>query len=222
MERQPYLSALVILFLLVLAAGCSTSEKDWQKAEKLNTIEAYEAFLQKHPQGQLADSARQEIEELEWRRTVSLGTVEAYEAFLQKHSQGQLADSARQEIEELEWQKTMNVGTVEAYEAFLRGHPQSTLGTTARLNRDVLNIVVNKIDSFFIYEGSEVLIMYEPSGEVIQLKYINGKWQVLKSEVSEVKRGRVMIIGKAQAGARIGAGATAGEGGVELAINKEL
>jgi len=278
MKRQPYLIALLVLFFLVLTSGCSNTKKDWQEAEQLGTVKAYETFLQKHSQGQFADSARQEIEELEWQKTMGIGTVELYETFLQEHSQGQFADRARQEIEELEWQKTISLGTVKAYEMFLQKHPQgqfadssrhkieeiewkkilsintvevydsfmqkypqSEFNKKAKFNKDILKMVIPKIDHFFIYEGSEVLIFfYDPQDKLIKLKYINSIWEILKSEVSEVKRGKVMIVGSAKAGTKLPVGARvakgtftyegfgtssipiAGEGGVVLVIEKEL
>jgi hypothetical protein len=66
MKRGFYLNVSLILSVLLLASACSNSKKDWQETETLNTVEAYEAFLQKHPSGSFADSARQGIEKLEW------------------------------------------------------------------------------------------------------------------------------------------------------------
>jgi len=185
MKRKSYFSALLVLFILILTTGCSDPKKDWQEAEKLDTIEAYESFLQKHSAGQFADSARQRIEELEWQNATNLGTVEGYETFLEKYPQGELSEKAK-------------------------------------LNRDILELIITKIPSFLVYEESEVLIMYDPSGELISLKYQNDKWEILRSEVREVKRGSVMIIGRAKAGTEVAPGAYAGEGGLELAIKKEL
>ena len=38
---------LVLLCVLVLI-GCATVKKDWEKAESINTIEAYQDFLRNH------------------------------------------------------------------------------------------------------------------------------------------------------------------------------
>lgn len=83
--------------------------------------------------------------------------------------------------------------------------------------------IIGKIPSYFTYEGSEVLITYKPSGEQISLTYKNGKWIIVKSEVGDkFKHGKVMIMGKANAGAKLPGGARAGDGGIIVAIQTEL
>jgi len=59
--------------LLCLMLGCASEERQWTEARSANTVEALQAFLTKHAEGRLADSARARIEEL--TRVVITGRV---------------------------------------------------------------------------------------------------------------------------------------------------
>jgi len=53
-----------ILLAFLANTGCSNLQKDWQTAEKLDTIEGYTSFLKKYPQSQFAEPANKKIIEL--------------------------------------------------------------------------------------------------------------------------------------------------------------
>lgn len=83
--------------------------------------------------------------------------------------------------------------------------------------------IVEKVPSYFVYEGSKVLVLYDPSGELIELIYKKGKWQIVKSEVGDkIKPGKIMIIGKAKAETEIRPGVKAAGEGFELTIKAEI
>lgn len=75
------------LLVFILVIGCSNPNKDWQDTVKKNSIEAYSEFLQRNPESNFDDTAKQILEELEWKNAIKLGTDEAYESFLQKYPQ---------------------------------------------------------------------------------------------------------------------------------------
>ena len=51
---------LILLFALLLT-GCATTKGDWEKANRLNTAEAYEEFLRKHPESEFTEEAKKRI-----------------------------------------------------------------------------------------------------------------------------------------------------------------
>ena len=65
MKRLFYFWVLFII-LVVITAGCETVH--WDKAWPVNTIKAYEEFLQKHPEGIFADEARSRIKKLHFKK----------------------------------------------------------------------------------------------------------------------------------------------------------
>lgn len=61
--------------------------------------------------------------------------------------------------------------------------------------------IVDKIPTVLNYEGSDVAIVYNPSGDAIYILNVGGNWRIIMSEVGDnIKLGKVRIIGKAGAG----------------------
>ncbi len=125
------LSTRITLGVATLAAGlllcCSSPEKELRKAREAGTTEALDAFLAKHPDGPLAEQARDAKEQLVFDAAKAKNTLDAYNAFLKTYPSGKLAPAARAAIEELQLGLAQKTGTIEAYEEFMRSHPQSPL-----------------------------------------------------------------------------------------------
>ncbi|HZO23997.1 MAG TPA: SPOR domain-containing protein [Steroidobacteraceae bacterium] len=95
------LAAIVVLALLI--AGCSREQQDWRAAEAADTIEAYDQFVQRHPESELVTEARTRVaqlgEERDWREAGAVDTADAYRQFLTQHPNGKWAQEARVRIE---------------------------------------------------------------------------------------------------------------------------
>lgn len=92
--------------LCVVLAGlvaCSAEQQDWRSAESAGTSEAYQRFLDQHPESELAAKARERVgefaEERDWTQAMRLGTSDAYRGFLAAHPGGRWAQEARIRIE---------------------------------------------------------------------------------------------------------------------------
>lgn len=96
-------SALVAVCVMLLMGGCSREQQDWRSAESTDTVEAYDRFIQKHPESELTTQARARVaqlgEERDWQRAGSADNVEAYRQFLAEHPNGKWAQEARIRIE---------------------------------------------------------------------------------------------------------------------------
>jgi len=94
-------AALVAALLTV--AGCSGEQQDWRSAEAAGTSEAYQHFLEQHPDSELAGKARERVgefaEDRDWSQAAKLGTAEAYRSFLAAHPKGRWSQEARIRIE---------------------------------------------------------------------------------------------------------------------------
>lgn len=88
---------------VALMGGCSRERIDWKSAESADTQEAYDHFLERHPDGELAAQARTRLgqiaEDKDWQRTVTTDTADAYRQFLAQHPAGKWAEEARIRIE---------------------------------------------------------------------------------------------------------------------------
>lgn len=118
---------LTVLVILVLT-GCATIKGDWEKAKGLNTITAYQEFLQNHPQSEFSDDAKHRIEKLEWIKAYKLNTVDGYQRFIKEYSSSKFISEAKQRIEALEpiaWKEAMSQNTVSEYQEFVSVYPNS-------------------------------------------------------------------------------------------------
>jgi len=83
--------------------ACGGEGRDWRSAEAADTVEAYDGFLEKHPEGEHVTQARARLEQLaedrEWQRATTKDTAAAYREFLAQHPNGKWAGEARIRVE---------------------------------------------------------------------------------------------------------------------------
>lgn len=82
----------------LLLAGCGELQ-DWRSTQRADTLEAYESFLDRHPQSQYAPVAQRRaadlLEQRDWRIATELDTAESYRSFLDLHPKGRWAREAK-------------------------------------------------------------------------------------------------------------------------------
>jgi len=95
--------ALLSLLAGLATAACSQEQEDWRSAEGADTTEAWQRFVEQHPDSELVGQARTRIAQLEVQRDFRVadyqGTVDAYREFLAHHPSGKWAELARIRIE---------------------------------------------------------------------------------------------------------------------------
>jgi hypothetical protein len=111
-----------LLSLLVgLATACSREQQDWRSAEGADTTEAWQRFIEQHPQSELVNQAHARIAQLEVQREFQFadhaGTVDAYREFLAHHSSGKYAELARIRIESFSFGSAPRIAPPTAEEA---------------------------------------------------------------------------------------------------------
>jgi cell division septation protein DedD len=105
MSRNARILAMTVASVLACTAlaGCSREKIDWKSAEAADTVQGYDRFLERHPDGALATQARarvaQLIEDRDWKKATSADTAESYREFLAQHESGKWAEEARIRIE---------------------------------------------------------------------------------------------------------------------------
>jgi len=90
--------------VVLLVAGCG-ADRDYQAAERANTVVAFDDYLRLHPDGAHAREARAHlavlVEEREWQRARSADTADAYQQYLRGYPDGQHAHDAQAAIANL-------------------------------------------------------------------------------------------------------------------------
>jgi hypothetical protein len=130
-NKSARFSIVVAVLAAAMLVACSSPERELRKAKEAGTVEALDAFLAKHPEGPLAEQAKDAKEQLFFDRAKTAGTVAAYQDFLKKYPQGKLLGAAQAAIEELHFKEADKVGTIEAYENFLNQHSQGAFAKKA-------------------------------------------------------------------------------------------
>jgi outer membrane protein assembly factor BamD (BamD/ComL family) len=99
MRIKSLLGALAILSFLLFA--CSSAEKDYEKAKQENTAQAYEKFIQKHPQSNLVENASRTLDSIRFEMVKSKRSIEAYNEFVKKYPQSNFINEAKINIDVL-------------------------------------------------------------------------------------------------------------------------
>ncbi|HOJ14921.1 MAG TPA: hypothetical protein PLS81_02770 [Deltaproteobacteria bacterium] len=95
------LPALAAALFAVLATGCSTVNIDWDMANSINTIEAYEEFLAKHPDSVYTDEALRRVEPMRFKKAMEDGSPRALTAYLVRYPDGRHVAAVRARLKEL-------------------------------------------------------------------------------------------------------------------------
>jgi outer membrane protein assembly factor BamD (BamD/ComL family) len=121
-----------LVAMLAVLTSCSNPERDFEKAQKVNTEQAYESFIKKHPESSLVAQAKARIEQNAFEAARKAASVPAYEDFLKRFQTGSRASEARLELESLEFSTANKTATADAWRAYLGKYPSSTNAPLAR------------------------------------------------------------------------------------------
>ena len=138
-NRYRFLLALPLCGALTLAA-CGTAQKDWTNASTVDTVSAYQAFLDKHPKDEHAQQAQTRIAALQddvaWKTAQGGNSTDSYQAYLQAEPNGTHAQAARDAMMGLDranaWKTAQSAGSAAALQAFLQKYPQGSEADQAR------------------------------------------------------------------------------------------
>lgn len=103
MRTSRLLPIAVAAAAVLVLGGCSRVKDDWKAAQGADTSEAYQDFLQQHPDSEFAVQAQARLKQLaedrDWQQAASTDTLEAYEQFVAQHADSKWAQEARVRIE---------------------------------------------------------------------------------------------------------------------------
>ncbi|MGH8326648.1 MAG: SPOR domain-containing protein [Steroidobacteraceae bacterium] len=89
--------------LLLLLTACSRAQQDWRVAQQVGTAQAYEVFVARHPDSELASVARERAaqltEQAAWQEATRANTVAAYRDYLATYPNGSWSQDARIRME---------------------------------------------------------------------------------------------------------------------------
>ena len=125
-------------------------QRDWEEAEAINTISAYEEYIKSHPQGRHRDDATARLETLAPQKRKNSPVMPA-EAFLKAYPRGAFMDEA---LEKLYFEQAVQGNTILAYEDFLKRYPSGRRAEDVRLRIEKLAFAEAQAkDTVAAYEG---------------------------------------------------------------------
>ena len=199
-----------VLVIPGLIAGCATMQSRWAATESADTITAYEDFLNKYPEGDLANQARARLKELyeqrDWKEAEAQNTISAYEDFLKRYTLGILADDARLRIEKLDFEQAQAKDTISAYDGFLQRYPQGIFADEARSRREKLYVIRSASEwGAIMYPKSNTNIRAKRSaasklkgqlkaGRPVKVDFLQGAWYAV-FQVTAKQQNEKMALG---------------------------
>jgi hypothetical protein len=124
----------------LLLTACGSAQGDWNEARAANTVAAYEAFIDKHPNTPQSVQAHQQIailnDEQGWAQALATNTAEAFQSYLEQRPTGVYAGQAHDRISSIErmnaWYESSSAGTTDALQEFLQRYPHAPESDRAR------------------------------------------------------------------------------------------
>jgi len=117
-------SAPANLALGVLLSALVACQSSFNKAQKTDSIEAYQEYLQTDQSSELVVLAQERLAELEFQRAKELHSILGYKRFLEKFPNAPEAKPAAVLLENLRFENAMTAGTPHALRHFLREYPE--------------------------------------------------------------------------------------------------
>lgn len=89
--------------ILLLVSACSRAQQDWRVAQQAGTAQAYDVFVARHPDSELAGVARERAAQLTeravWQEATRANSVAAYRGYLARYPDGSWSQDARIRME---------------------------------------------------------------------------------------------------------------------------
>jgi hypothetical protein len=101
--RNTGIRSIVMIFGVLALSACSRESADWKSATTADTTEAYQQFLQQHPNSSNSAAAHARLktltEDRDWQVAAAADTRSAYEQFISQHADSKWVQEARIRIE---------------------------------------------------------------------------------------------------------------------------
>ena len=126
---KPYKLLLVLILLII---GCSAANRDWKKAQSLDSIDLYREFVDKYPSSTHLNEAESRIQELDWEKAKKKNTIQDYEEYIRNYPESSYCTIAKEKIENIAWNEVLDNETCKSYNYFLHKHPNGEHASEAK------------------------------------------------------------------------------------------
>ena len=169
---------IVLLFALpvLLLVSCDKSEQDFEKASNIDTVAAYEMFIQKHPDSDLAGLARDRI--------VSLFCSEDIKEIPMNYKDQKIANRLRDYVEKQvnsKYQEAKKQNTIAGWDAFINYVPYEYLRDAYKRRAALVTEAYQKAERINTIAGWNA---YINSVSSIEIRDANERIRELEEEIA--------------------------------------
>jgi hypothetical protein len=130
MKYSKKLFWLIPIIGLFLFIGCGENYQ-YEKAKKINTIEAYKSFIKKYPTSEFVELAEYSIDSLRYSEVALIDSLEGLKVFIEKYPDSRFYSKALDKIEEITFNTAKKKKSINALKAYLRKYPSGKFSTKA-------------------------------------------------------------------------------------------
>jgi len=117
-------------FVFVIPAMSESSA--WDQAIEVNTVESYNKYLTKYPEGKYLENAKTALEEIQWQNAVKADDINYYNAYIRNYPKGKHSDEAKTAIEEIQWLSATKTDDINLYNTYIQNYPSGKYVYNAR------------------------------------------------------------------------------------------
>ncbi|HYV91807.1 MAG TPA: caspase family protein [Chitinophagales bacterium] len=111
-------------------------EEVWKATLSDNSVESFNNYIEKYPNGKFVDKAQFKLNEIEvnlndeneWKKVQEQNSLESYQKYINREPKGRFAQQAMDKIKEIEddrWTSVCKENSIQAYSLYLQDFPQS-------------------------------------------------------------------------------------------------
>jgi len=135
---------------------------EYQNAEEINTLDAYEYFLKEYTANEFINQAENNIQKLEFENAKKENTIMALNIYIEKYPESSFTKLAKKRIEEIDFNKAKALNSINAYNNYLQKYPKGIFQKKAE--KAIEKIDFNKTkDSVSIEALQNYIIRYPHS-----------------------------------------------------------
>lgn len=123
--------------------------RGYKEASLLNTIAAYDSYINRFPQSSYVGVARQKIEDIDWNNTQNDDSYQAYKTFVNKYPYSDRVSKAKGKYELRLFQTLTKANNVSVYRNFVDNFPDSPYALQAQDSVYSLSTKSSQVKDFY-------------------------------------------------------------------------
>ena len=140
--------------------GCNSESSDWEETQQGDTYEAYQAYIEEHPEGEHVEEARSLAEQQYWQSISNDTTATTFYNYLNRFPNGQFQTEASEKLKQIARQNLATEGRVTGSGVIIRSDHTTESASVGVVVRE--GTIVQILDFYNTDDSMEAIL----SGDV--------------------------------------------------------